>query len=346
LFPAAAWKIFDTDWAFEKRTKVDPMQTFTGNRLARAVIPAAMLVAGGFVPTVVLQAQRSPAQTTYSGTLTLARDGSNDPFDPAVVVDLDLASNKITVRFDGFDAHRTSAGETAYITRLTAGYIADYGVVAATAKGVPGAPLHVCKSFSFGSNRICHTPTLSPDGQRVAFGTAAGGGSVCKNDYGTAWADYVVVKDRSGSEIAKFEGYYYPEWLPDGRLLMLGSACRGAGVWATDRSLRAPIRLDGNQIATPAKFPAVSPNGRRVALVWNHQLWALALDGTRELTQLTHLDKPVSAATWSPDGAALAVLQWNVTMPEKSLLLFRPGDDRSMVLRQLPFYPFGPISWH
>lgn len=104
--------------------------------------------------------------------------------------------------------------------------------------------------------------------------------------------------------------------------------------------------MDGNQIATPAEIPAVSPNGGRVALVWNNQLWALALDGTGKLAQLTHLDKPVSAATWSPDGSALAVLRWNVTMPEKSVLLFRPGEERSTVMRQVPFYPFGPISWH
>jgi hypothetical protein len=34
-----------------------------------------------------------------------------------------------------------------------------------------------------------------------------------------------------------------------------------------------------------------------------------------------------------------------VTMPVKSLLLFRPGEERSAVVRPLPLYPFGPISW-
>ena len=286
------------------------------------------------------------AQGSYRGTLTVAREGSGDPFNPAVVVDLDLASNKTVVRFDGFDPHRTRTGETAYLMRLAAGPITDVGVVAADARGVPGAPLFVCKTFSFTSNRICHTPRLSPDGQRVAFGTAAGGGQLCKNNYGTRWADYVVVRDRKGTELARFEGYDFPEWLPDGRLLMLGSACRNAGVWVTDRALRAPARVDGGQIATPAKHPAVTRDGRRVALVWNNQLWTLALDGRRELAQVTHADKPVAAAAWSPDGTALAVLLSNVTMPVKSLLLMRLGDERGMTVRELSFYPFAPISWN
>jgi len=288
----------------------------------RVACLAALLVGGS---GDVRDATATPAG--YRGTLTLARDGANDAFNPAVIVDLDLTSDKLVVRFDGFDAHRTRSGETAF------------GVVAADARGVPGPPLYVCKSFSFTSNRICHTPKLSPDGRLVAFGTAAGGGTLCKNDYGTKWADYVIVRDRKGVEVARFEGYYYPAWLPDGQLLILGSPCRGAGVWIADRSLRAPARVDGNQVAMPAKYPAVSPDGRRVALVWNNQVWTLTLDGRRELTQITHADKPVASA-------ALAVLLWNVTMPVKSLLLVRPGEERSAVVRELPFYPFGPISWH
>ncbi len=88
----------------------------------------------------------------------------------------------------------------------------------------------------------------------------------------------IIVRDRKGAEVARFEGYYYPEWLPNGRLLMLGSPCRRAGVWVADRSPRPPTRADGNQVATPAKFPAVSRDGCRVALVWNNQLWTLTLD--------------------------------------------------------------------
>lgn len=289
-------------------------------------------------------ARASPG-SGYRGTLTFARDGAGDPFDPQVIVDLDLGTDQLAVRFDGFDPHRTRTGETAFLQRLTPGYVADYGVVAADARGVPGPPLYVCKSFSFGANRICHAPRLSPNGQLVAFGTAAGGGSVCADQYGTRWADYIIVRNRRGAEAARFEGYSYADWLPDGRLLMTGSPCRNAGVWIVDQSLRTPTRVDGGQVATPAAVPAVSPDGKRVALVWNNQLWAMSLDGGHELTQLTRLEKPVSAAAWSPDGGALAALMWDVTMPVRSLLLFRPDDPKSVVVKPVPFYPFGPISW-
>jgi hypothetical protein len=88
---------------------------------------------------------------------------------------------------------------------------------------------------------------------------------------------------------------------------MLGSLCRGAGVWIADQSLRGLTRIDGDQLATPAKLPATSPDGRRVALVWNNQLWTLTLD-------------EISAG---------------VSMPVKSLLLVRPGDERSAAMREL-----------
>jgi WD40 repeat protein len=282
----------------------------------------------------------------YRGTLTFARDGSGDPFSPQLVVDYDLSTEKLAVRFNGFDAQRTATGESAFLQRLTGGYIADYGVVAADARGVPSAPVFVCRSYSFSSNRICHTPKLSPDGKLVAFGAAGGGGSVCKNGYDMFWADYVIVSRRSGGEVRRFEGYYHPEWLPDGRLVLMGSACRNAGVWVADASLRTLTRVDGGQIATPAAMPAANPDGKRVAIVWNNQLWQLTLDGAHELTQLTQLEKAVSAAAWSPDGRALAAVMFDVSMPVRALVLFRPGDDASVEVRQLGLYPFGPISWH
>ena len=91
--------------------------------------------------------------------------------------------------------------------------------------------------------------------------------------------------------------------------------------------------------------PAASPDGRRLAFVWNNQLWALSLADRPELEQLTRLDKPVSAAAWSPDGRAIAALMFDVTMPVRAVALFRPGDQGSLELRQLGTYAYGPLSW-
>ena len=290
-------------------------------------------------------AASTTSRSAYGGALTFSTTGNGDPFHPTVVQELDLASGALRVRFNGLDASRARSGETAFLQRLAGGYIADHGVVVADARGVPGPPLYVCSSFNTSSNRVCAAPKVSPDGRSVAFTAVGGGGSVCKSQYDMYWSAYVVVRDRRGAELARFEGYYDAEWMPDGRLLMLGSACRSAGVWIADATLRGPTRVDGGQVATPGAAPAVSPDGRRVAFVWNNQLWALTLARSPELEQLTQLDRAVSAAAWSPDGRAIAALMFDVSMPVRAVALFRVGDARSLEIRPLPVYPYGPLSW-
>ena len=283
--------------------------------------------------------------SAYAGALTFSTTGNGDPFHPTVVQELDLASGALRVRFNGLDASRARSGETAFLQRLSAGYIADHGVVVADARGVPGPPLFVCSSFNTSSNRVCGAPKVSPDGRTVAFTTVGGGGSVCKSQYDMYWSAFVVVRDRRGVELARFEGYYDAEWLPDGRLLMMGSACRSAGMWIADAALRGLTRVDGGLVATPAAAPAVRPDGRRVAFVWNNQLWALTFGPTPELEPLTQLDRAVTAAAWSPDGRAIAALMFDVSMPVRAVALFRPDDARSLEIRPLSVYPYGPLSW-
>jgi hypothetical protein len=93
-------------------------------------------------------------------------------------------------------------------------------------------------------------------------------------------------------------------------------------------------------------MPAVSPDGRRVAFVWNEQLWTLTLDGRGELARVNTFDYAISAVAWSPDGTAFAVIPWDVVSPLPYVLLFHPGDERTAVAHPLSFYPYGPISWH
>jgi hypothetical protein len=290
------------------------------------------------------ESRTPPATPTYRGTITFATTGNGDPFHPSVVQDFDLATGQYTVRFDGLDATRTRSGELAFLQRLAPGVYADHGVVVVDARGVPGAPLFVCNKFRASDNRTCATPKLSPNGRLVAFVTV-GSGTVCDGGYGMKWGNFVVVSDRRGAEVARYEGYSAPEWLPDGRLIMMGTQCRRGGIYLTDASLRSMSRVDGEQVNTPASAPAISPDGGTLAFVWNNQLWALKLAGRPELSQLTAMPKPVTAGAWSPDGSALAVLMFDVTMPVRSMALFRPGDQKSVVFRELGAYAYGPISW-
>jgi WD40 repeat protein len=278
----------------------------------------------------------------YRGTITFAR---GSVVGPETVVDLDVATDGVVGRFGGWDPQRTPSGESAYVSRVGGGYFGDAAVVAADARGVPGPALWICKSYNWSSNHVCHTPKLAPDGKLVAFGVVGGGGKVCRDQYGMFFADHVVVRDRAGRDVASFEGYYLPEWLPDGRLLMMGTQCRGAGVWISER-LGEPRRVDGGQVAVPGGQPSISPDGRTLAMVWNGQLWTMSLDGRHELTQITRFDQTVAAAAWSPDGRAFAVLLYDVSLPVKVLVLFRPGDAASQVVKPLAFYPYGPLSWH
>ena len=50
-------------------------------------------------------------------------------------------------------------------------------------------------------------------------------------------------------------------------------------------------------------------------------------------------DEPASA------GSSIAALMFDISMPVRSMALFRPGDQKSMVFRNLGVYPYGPISW-
>ncbi|AHG87851.1 WD40-like beta Propeller containing protein [Gemmatirosa kalamazoonensis] len=282
---------------------------------------------------------------SYSGVLTFSSPGNGDPFHPATILDMDLATGDVTVRFNGLDGSVARSGETAFLQRVGGGLYADHAVVVADARGVPGPPLFVCREFRWSDNRVCRTPKVAPNGRLVAFSAMGGGGTVCRDNYDMYFGSFVIVRDRRGAELARYEGFYDPEWMPDGRLLMMGSGCRNAGVWVTDAALRGPSRVDGGQVATPASAPVVSPDGRRLAFVWNQQLWAMPLVGRPELTQLTRLGKSVTAGAWSPDGQSMAAVTYDVSMPMRLVVLFRPGDPQSAVVRQLSVYPYGPLSW-
>jgi len=280
----------------------------------------------------------------YRGVLTFATTGNGDPFHPAMVQDLDLTSGNLSVRFNGLDASRGHNGETAYLQRLAPGVYAPHAVVVADTRGVPGQPLFICDKFNSSSNRVCGAPKVSPDGDLVAF-ASVGSGTYCDGGYGMKWGTFVNVVDRRGKLVARFEGYNESDWLPDGRLLVLGSACRMGGIYVTDRAMQSLSRIDDGQVSMPAGAPAVRPDGKVLAFVWNNQLWSMSLTGKPELTQLTNLAKSVSAGAWSPDGSALAVIMFDVSMPVRSLVLFKPGDEKSVVVRQLGVYPYGPVSW-
>ena len=100
--------------------------------------------------------------TEFQGTITLARGVLDELYEAGEIADVDLASGNSVLRFLRIQPHRVATGETAFLARLQPGYYADFGVVVADARGVPGAPIYVCPDYNPTSNRICHTPRLAP----------------------------------------------------------------------------------------------------------------------------------------------------------------------------------------
>ena len=70
------------------------------------------------------------------------------------------------------------------------------------------------------------------------------------------------------------------------------------------------------------------------------------IDERGELGRVNTFDFAISAVAWSPDGTAFAAIPFNIVSPLPYVMLFRPGDESSVVAHELSFYPYGPISWH
>jgi len=100
-----------------------------------------------------------------------------------------------------------------------------------------------------------------------------------------------------------------PDWTPDGRLVMakdINTVESKPGLYITDRGLSNVTRIDPN--LDNVRWPAVSPNGRRVAVVHHGHIWVMNLDGSG-LRQLSFSDSGEERPAWSPDGQWIVAAQ-------------------------------------
>lgn len=214
----------------------------------------------------------------FRGTLTFHEEWGSD-----AIVDVDIATGKAEARFEGGDPQRSAQGETVFLNRQSE-------LVIAGKNGVTAGRV----ALNAGDDRP-DSPTLSPDGQKVAYHVAP-----------VYYDSRVIVATRSGKKLAEFKDMMSPAWTPDGRLVVahtLGTQDSKAGLFVSDADLSTLKRFDPD--LDDARTPAVSPDGRRVAFVYQGHLWAVNLDGSG-LKQITAGAGGEERPTWSPDGQSLA----------------------------------------
>jgi eukaryotic-like serine/threonine-protein kinase len=155
-----------------------------------------------------------------------------------------------------------------------------------------------------------YQPAFSPDGERIAFGSARGGGGV-------------FVMSKTGESVRRLTtSGFNPAWTPDGRFVVYGSATTMdpddrtiiSEGWKVDVESGQSTRISAGDFVQPA----VSPNGQRIAF-WalpvtaeapltfsgnDRDLWTMRLDGS-DRVRVTDDAATDWSPVWSEDGRYL-----------------------------------------
>jgi Tol biopolymer transport system component len=135
-------------------------------------------------------------------------------------------------------------------------------------------------------------PHWSPDGASVVF-------SSLRSDGG------LFVVPASGGEprqLTFHEFDFWPAWSPDGRTIVFQRAA--SGLWTIPSLGGSPQQI--KTTAGGARSPALSPDGRWLACIWQGRVTVMASDGS-SVRQVTKGPQD-QAPSWSPDGGQLFFL--------------------------------------
>jgi dipeptidyl aminopeptidase/acylaminoacyl peptidase len=183
--------------------------------------------------------------------------------------------------------------------------------------GVPMVTAAMCAA-----GRVVAEPRLDAEGRRVAFLSTAGGRAHLAVVDAVGGPEAIVTTEPSPLPSRAYGGGAF-DWAPDGR--HLAYAAGDGGLW-WQPSVGGPARrLPGGG---PVSAPAVAPDGGRVAYVVDgRDVAVVPVDGGWPVRLTDGADFALDPV-WSPDGATVAWLEWDVpAMPwDSSRLVVAPAD--------------------
>ncbi len=189
---------------------------------------------------------------------------------------------------------------------------------------------------------------LSPDKTKVVVQVEWG---LRKN---TTYA--LLVFDANTQELIKrYDDYAYPDWLPDGRLLISprGSETNSTGIYLTNSTFTRLSRIDKNSINQQIAYSDVSPSGNKVVFSVGAQVWVMNLDGTN-LSEIIVDSSRAIYPTWSPDEQYIAYLSLGVGRYLGKINFLNLSSKKISILETdvilpdglyTPMAPTGPLSW-
>lgn len=141
------------------------------------------------------------------------------------------------------------------------------------------------------------TSALSPDGQKLALHVQAANDDIWVYHFGR----HALTRLTFGGGNSGF-----PVWTPDGRGIIY-AAERGRSYNIFRRSWDGSGNEDLLSVSSRQQFPSsITPDGRTLALVQDHDLFLLSLDGSRKLTPFIQSDAEKTSPVFSPDGKYIA----------------------------------------